>query len=105
MKQSEIDEIKARRDAAPPGPWALGMLEIRDADGDPVVERVSTSAEFIAHAPTDIAQLVAEVEKLRGLLAGALRHDAWDEEAWALIDDIAERHMIPGKEHLFEGEE
>ncbi|GAB3622560.1 hypothetical protein GCM10027418_06420 [Mariniluteicoccus endophyticus] len=91
-----LTAIKARLDAATPAPWGLtyGVNERTrlwsDATGytddvialDPTTERGTPSAdmEFIAHAPTDIAALVARVEELEALLAAIRDHAALDQE-------------------------
>ena len=78
----DLDAIKARFNAITPGDWYQGMYP----DGDPIdgptgehspgdnilcegeeIARAECTidAAFIAHAPTDIAALVEEVERLR----------------------------------------
>lgn len=74
MDSQRIAEIKAREQAATPGPWRYSDVacEIWNEDGDTVVggvdsEEVSisdTDTAFIAHARTDIPALLAEVERL-----------------------------------------
>ena len=75
-----LDAIRARLEAATPGPWErndqhtkqrgiagpLGLCATAWEDGD---------AEFIAHAPGDVAWLLARVEELtdRVLLMEARR--------------------------------
>lgn len=84
---SRLDEIRARADAATPGPWLLhkngGELEIVDASGatsdasDIAFMHVHAekedwalpgtgydNAEFIAHAREDIPYLLSEIERL-----------------------------------------
>lgn len=73
-----IAEIRARLDNATPGPWRT-----HGRDGDHVVsladEYVVTSAwtpadsALIAHAPDDLAWLLAENELLRAALADEMR--------------------------------
>lgn len=74
------DGIKARLGAAMPGPWKVGYsMDIEslgrsiDAADDCVIEPniflAMDDADFIAHAPTDIADLLAEVERLESELA------------------------------------
>ena len=84
MTTFDLEPIKERLAAATPGPWEMSY----DADdkwtsitGQPyddggqwlVCPEVATcegepdaDSTFIAHAPEDIAALVAEVERLRG---------------------------------------
>jgi hypothetical protein len=59
----QLAEIKARRSAVTPGRWSE-MPAVPSTD--PVW---NARAAFIHHAPGDIDWLVAEVERLRGLLA------------------------------------
>lgn len=69
-----LQEIRARLDAATPGPWKRDRHEIltvdvddetgwetciADAYGDPA------DADLIAHAPDDLRWLLDEVERLR----------------------------------------
>jgi hypothetical protein len=89
LTSSELDAIEARANAATPGPWERGAT-LRERDGKvttfseeasvypPLGEAgpvaVATVAEydnasFIAHARQDVPALVAEVRRLRGLLA------------------------------------
>lgn len=80
MSDLDLTPIKARLNAATPGPWAviddLAVTAAPDVGGDdaclsivfPAIVEFTPSAadaDFIAHAPTDIAALVAEVESLR----------------------------------------
>lgn len=73
----DLEAIKARLKAATPGPWAFaldvyGVRRVWTAEGQDVAstesdggiprEQRSANGEFIAHAPADIAALVAEVE-------------------------------------------
>ncbi len=69
-----IEAIKARTDAATPGPWVPSYDECGDSwevlVGNKALARVirfSTDAEFIAHARKDIPALLAEVERLNKL--------------------------------------
>ena len=86
MSELNLDAIRARADAATPGPWktwGMGVLAdpvgdsnldtaipvantaFRDAEGRPR----TNDADFIAGARLDIPNLLAEVERLRSLLA------------------------------------
>ena len=78
----DLDAIKARLAAATPGPWRVSRQNIDERPGTSevcdlvndcwvIVEhndlgRYEDDADLIAHAPADIAGLVAEVERLRG---------------------------------------
>jgi len=89
MTEQELAEIRARLVAATPGPWEWKMMPrccslrhvcSRRADGsvfcDVILEKdqrdyigpTIDDAQFIAHAPTDIAVLLAEVERLQAAL-------------------------------------
>ena len=101
----DLDAIKARLAAATPGPWTSHGWEVDGADDEPAGERLIVAdaktvvglsyydgdhitcsrvdADIIANAPTDIAALVAEVERLRKIFddAGQGEHNVL-----ALID-------------------
>lgn len=80
----DLDAIRERWASATPGPWAVhpydadpaGFKEIHvprtdGSRGAPIVGGFATTAtaEAIAAAPTDVAALVAEVERLRAKVA------------------------------------
>lgn len=79
----DLDALKARLAAATQGPWRRDgnhRAKVRGADGDTLARVVPESsdepwsatdeanADLIAHAPGDLAALVAEVERLRDLV-------------------------------------
>lgn len=66
MEQETLDEIKAREQAATPGPWYTDGWALWDDDLNEFVELHDTDpdAQFLAHARTDIPALLAEVERL-----------------------------------------
>lgn len=76
MTDIDLEPIKARLEAATDGPWEIDPTAHDWAAGVrclpcqvSVADTASVEiAEFIAHAPEDIDALVAEVERLRGLL-------------------------------------
>ena len=95
MTNAELDAIEARCAKATPGPWrrlpsttrgrfTFGANEIIFKSGQPGHRKVvgwsgfdqadgtkgqkTKNAIFIAHAPTDIAALLAEVRRLRALI-------------------------------------
>lgn len=82
MSDERLEQIKARAEAATPGPWDCygdGEYEVFDAgeyrDGDPgeVVAPVVTklnNAEFIAHARMDIPALLNEIDRLHDEVRG-----------------------------------
>lgn len=85
----DLDAIKARLAAATPGPWQAQHGDIWDTrdDGAPGIplfranresrswgrryanDEAVANAEFLEHAPSDIAALVAEVERLTAVEA------------------------------------
>jgi flavin-dependent dehydrogenase len=83
----DLEAIKARLSAATPGPWRRDgnhRAKVRGGDGDTLTRVVPESsdepwsptdeanADLIAHAPGDIAALIAEVERLREVNDGYL---------------------------------
>lgn len=77
MTPKQLQGIKARADAATPGPWEEKTNRHPQCNGEPWgwISGASgnitwsgyvgkTNADFIAHARTDIPALVAEVERL-----------------------------------------
>lgn len=80
MDIKRLQEIKDRLEKATPGPWKIeetnvgwGLLARNDVEGEFGLLTYQDGfdgkedAEFCAAAPTDIADLVAEVEALREL--------------------------------------
>lgn len=81
-----LSEIRARCDAATPGPWQHESdygAYIRDANGANVCLLYhSEDAAFIAHAREDIPYLLTEVERLSGDYDEANRaYHEWFKEA------------------------
>lgn len=93
LGETELAEIKAREEAAKPGPWTArpyedcGRLDpercdgIVDAEGYAIVKTDSgvyppeqATAEFIAHARTDVPRLIAEVRRLRTEATSLMEH-------------------------------
>ena len=75
----DLEPIKERLAAADQGPWSAfcesgdWWIQQRDTDGNPIGTMIcdanaisDSNMELIAHAPADIAALIAEVERLRG---------------------------------------
>jgi hypothetical protein len=106
MEQQRLDAIKARAEAATPGPWIAKTNRHPQCNGEPwgwisgakenttwSGRRGKANAEFIAHARTDIPDLIAEVERLEAELEATkqvnegLRHIA---ESFADIEDYRE---------------
>ena len=81
MTKEQLDAIRARLDAATPGPWRLESpfpaIYIAAGERDYIAElmgpwddarweqRWKVDAELIAHAPTDLRALLDEVEALQ----------------------------------------
>lgn len=70
----DLDAIKGRLEQATPGPWHQGPHYRADIEsrygrvaecGVTRGQQAVANAAFIAHAPEDIADLLAEVERLR----------------------------------------
>jgi hypothetical protein len=100
-----LDAIRERLQAATPGPWTVQNATFHGhvltrcvgtndlaSDDDCIAEldvrdggRDAADADFIAHAPTDIAQLLAHVDQLTQRLTAA-------ESAFPGVT-----HLIPGK--------
>ena len=87
----DLAPIRARLEAATPGPWSeagsvpraivaahnadinlLSLYTFGDGDGPYAVVASQDDAALIAHAPTDIAALLAEVERLQALVVGSV---------------------------------
>lgn len=83
MTKLDLDTIKARCEAATPGPWYASVGDFstdfgiihKDPDQGRRTLAYGLSCDdqiFVAHARTDVPALVAEVERLRAALAKAL---------------------------------
>jgi len=71
-----IEDIRARLEAATPGPWAYdghGWVENLSDDMSQIVARVeqAETGAFISNAPTDMARLLAALDAVTALA------DAW----------------------------
>ena len=76
MNAEQLNEIKARAEAATPGPWRVQIHEpslsrmvvsdncTLDIDFGYVGNRTEEDAEFVANARVDIPALIAEIERL-----------------------------------------
>lgn len=71
---TDLEPIRGRVDRATKGPWVRRGTQVSTPDGwfvattdDDVAESsaIPHDAELIAHAPTDLRDLIAEVERLR----------------------------------------
>lgn len=89
-----IEQIKARAEAATPGPWerhydgiirrvdGLDNWICQEPSGD--IRQITADMEFIAHARTDIPFLIQEIERLQAELL-SLR---------VMVDRLAEARAI-----------
>lgn len=79
-------EIKERLAAATPGPWRVRMPYVVLYDPkemkEPIERDDKATAEFIAYAPTDIANLLAEREVLRESLKFYAEANNYDRPVW-----------------------
>ncbi len=73
VTESDLEAIRARLRAATPGPWTLFSEAMYLVVSEPGCGRVMNNdgqwardADFISAAPTDIAALIAECDRLRG---------------------------------------
>ena len=80
MKQERLAELKALTEAATPGPWKYdGIMFIQDPDTSMVCEirgygadlPMDDNAAFIAAARTALPELIAEIERLQGVVKKA----------------------------------
>jgi hypothetical protein len=69
LTDQELKEIQERLEAATPGPWHIEekYTDLVNVDGKIIIKEIgrNKSAQFIAHAPTDMRRLLDEVERLR----------------------------------------
>ena len=99
----DLDVIKARCEAATPGPWYVdrggefddpyysipSVCRDRYGDNSLMVGSDKATAEFIAHARTDVPALVAEVERLRAEVEGLTdAYDSLKSDADALVGGL-----------------
>ena len=109
---SRLDEIKARAEAATPGPWDVLQYEARttcDVIGDRIVvtQVRKADAKFIAHARTDNPWLIeqleakdAEIERLRAALGIYAKRDNWQDDDWGVPSVFRPDYGKPGKTAL-----
>ena len=107
MTQGQLDAIQARVDTATRGPWAVdsddpayiiypekggwdGLVIAHVAEQDGALFPVEHNGSLIAHAPQDLADLLAEVERLRALITvdNAMVERA-AQQLWAEMDTWA----------------
>lgn len=114
MTPEQLAAIRARLDAATPGPWALGH------DTDPngawfaeilvpsqhlaalgYIDSSRADAEFIAAARTDLEVLLAEVDRLTQILAAvdaASQPKTWKSDSWSVDGRTLWRILHPPPE-------
>lgn len=106
LTPERLAEIKARTDAATPGPWFVEHLErdgftyfstdiapLESFDGEVHAGVLDEDeAEFIAHAREDVPDLVAEVERLRSE-RDALQAKLDQVREWAEDNDVTLRRI------------
>lgn len=75
MSEPDLEAIRARKDAATPGPWDApllgGVWTDDDGGGWITTDAEDANAEFIAHARTDIPDLLEAIDRLRSMLIDA----------------------------------
>lgn len=103
MTNEELQAIKARAEAATPGPWSKAWMWDYRVTGDGVfalgegpttygatlahaAPQAERDAAFIAAARADVPALVAEVERLRAIVDAAPEYAAYVYMALATFD-------------------
>lgn len=85
-----LAEVRARLEAATPGPWLSTLCLFEGAAIDR--NKARENAELIAHAPTDLARALAVIEVLREALIRANEYSANikdDHSPIEFIEDIS----------------
>jgi hypothetical protein len=92
MTDDELEAIRARANAATPGPWevrelakgetrsavcrvqdsSLDVFPVQDIGSSIMADTIGTDEQFIAHAREDVPALVTEILRLRSRLYGHL---------------------------------
>lgn len=100
MTPEQLAAIRARLDAATPGPWIAeysgdqgncviphDALSTREAVCVTRLYHAAADAEFIAHARTDLETLLAEVEHLTQMIRDideAAQPKTWKSDSWSV---------------------
>jgi len=113
MTTEKIDEIRARCDAATPGPWSTTVAEVcvklNYADilvcemYEQSLEQQKNNARFIAHAREDIPALLDEIERLTvqgdfdyaEAMSLVLSHEGRIEKLQCELDKALSSHSCP----------
>lgn len=110
-----IREIRARADAASPGPWRVVYeMNVEDADGhaplgfqsnvEDTRSRNRRNAEFIAGSRTDVPELCDEVERLENVILRA--HAAYTHyKTYLIVSDEAKAIQRRRYPELYQGDE
>ena len=94
----DLDAIRARCDAATPGPWTydeagyvdVGLPRSRSiAIGIEIDATAKSDGDFIAHARTDIPALLAHIEELESRVTYTV-----GETEWAMRIAVAEQRFV-----------
>ena len=92
MNPARLAEIRQRLEAATPRPWRLAIacdehgedesLAVVRAGYADIATATNANAAFIANAPDDIADLLAEVERLTGVVEAleVSAHKRWADD-------------------------
>lgn len=114
MTPDERAAIRARLDAATPGPWALGhdtdingawfaeiLVPSQHLAALGYIDSSRADAEFIAHSRTDIELLLAEVERLTQMIRDideAAQPKTWKSDSWSVDGRTIHRILHPPRE-------
>ena len=102
-----LAEIRARADAASPGPWQIEGVRVTAtrASGTMTADLVASNAAFVAFARDDIPYLLdlvaardKELTELRGLLADLCEDSRAAAAAlryWQSLEKVAYQHELP----------
>lgn len=115
LPPARLSAIQARRKAATGGEWTysvdsvdgrpctlsscvdsedLDIAVFDQWDATPYEEEMIANAEFIIHAPEDVDSLIAEVERLKGLVKKAHREGMQTGDAWCCSRDFDDANTL-----------
>lgn len=114
MTPEQLAAIRARLDAATRGPWALGhdtdinggwfaeiLVPSQHLAALGYIDSSRADAEFIAHARTDLEQLLDEVEHLTQMIRDideASQPKTWKSDSWSVDGRTLHRILHPPRE-------